>query len=150
MSTSKSRSEKFNPHQEEVASGFPIEPPKPSPAVVSNTFSQINPHKRASHSGPLSDQAEWAKAGKTVEDAPKSTVESDLTTSGLMITRRSLLAEERRERSGPKMMVRFPGSFKERSESLIPQHQKHHEQAAAPRSKGEEKANDTNPVLVSN
>lgn len=135
---SKSRSEKFNPHPEEVASGFPIDPPRPSQVVEATTESQGHHHKRASHSGPLSHQAAWAKAAKNPDDAPKVSTGADLSSmSGLVAARRSLLSEDRRDRSGssqqevPKLIARFPGSFKETSESLMQQDQKDHSQGAA-------------------
>ncbi|XP_031249760.1 probable serine/threonine-protein kinase At1g54610 [Pistacia vera] len=138
QSNSKSRSEMFNPHPEEVASGFPIDPPRPSQAVESTAEPQGHHHKRASHSGPLSHRAAWAKAGKNPDDAPKISAGADLSSmSGLVAARRSLLSEDRRERSSssqqeiPKLIARFPGSFKETSESLIQQDQKHQPQGVA-------------------
>ncbi|RVW79359.1 putative serine/threonine-protein kinase [Vitis vinifera] len=129
QSNSKSRSEKFNPHPEEVASGFPIDPPRPSQAIEDGSIDTQGPlHKRASHSGPLAHRAVWAKAGKNLDDAPKVSTGADLSTlSSLVAARRSLLSEDRREKSGSsqpdvsKLIVRFPGSFKEASESTIQQ-----------------------------
>ncbi|WKA12130.1 hypothetical protein VitviT2T_029550 [Vitis vinifera] len=138
QSNSKSRSEKFNPHPEEVASGFPIDPPRPSQAIEDGSIDTQGPlHKRASHSGPLAHRAVWAKAGKNLDDAPKVSTGADLSTmSSLVAARRSLLSEDRREKSGSsqpdvsKLIVRFPGSFKEASESTIQQDQKHQMQGA--------------------
>ncbi|XWS11028.1 hypothetical protein CRYUN_Cryun38cG0048300 [Craigia yunnanensis] len=151
QSNSKSRSEKFNPHPEEVASGFPIDPPRPSQAVVSNPDAQGNHHKRASHSGPLAHRAAWAKSGKNLDDAPKISTGADLSMmSGLVAARRSsLISEDRRERSGsspseaPKMIARFPGSFKEASESFIQQDPKHNVQQ-----KEDGRSNNKDPVLL--
>ncbi|XP_057728508.1 probable serine/threonine-protein kinase At1g54610 [Arachis stenosperma] len=151
---SQSRSEKFNPHPEEVASGFPIDPPRPSQAAEVSADPQVHQHKRASHSGPLTHRAAWAKAGKNQDDAPKISMGGggDLSTiSGLVAARRSMLSDDRRERSGssqveaPKIISRFPGSFKEPSESLMQQDQKHH--AHAPQ-KEEGRVNNKDPVLV--
>ncbi|KAK7244289.1 hypothetical protein RIF29_39109 [Crotalaria pallida] len=149
QSNSQSRSEKFNPHPEEVASGFPIDPPRPSHAVE---VSEAHQHKRASHSGPLTHRAAWAKAGKNQEDAPKISMGGDLSTmSGLVAARRSMLSDDRRERSGssqveaPKLISRFPGSFKEASESLMQQDQKHH--AHAPQ-KEDGRGSNKDPVMV--
>ncbi|KAG6755281.1 hypothetical protein POTOM_041100 [Populus tomentosa] len=135
---SKSRSEKFNPHPEEVASGFPIDPPRPSQAAESNMDPQGHHHKRASHSGPLSHRAAWAKASRNPDDAPKISTGADLSTiSSLVAARRSLLSEDRNERSGlaqpevPKLMARFPGSFKETSESFTQQDPKNPSQGVA-------------------
>lgn len=153
--TSQSRSEKFNPHPEEVASGFPIDPPRPSQAVEASMDSQVHQHKRASHSGPLTHRTAWAKAGKNQDDAPKISMGGDLSTiSGLVAARRSMLSDDRRERSGssqveaPKLISRFPGSFKEASESLMQQDQKHH--AHAPQKEDGRSSSNKDPILVSN
>ncbi|KAM7280300.1 hypothetical protein ACFE04_007434 [Oxalis oulophora] len=133
QSNSKSRSEKFNPHPEDVASGFPIDPPRPSHAVESNIEQRGHNPKRASHSGPLAHRAAWAKAGKNTDDAPKISTGVDLSSmSGLVAARRSLLSEDHRERSGhsqpdvQKLISRFPGSFKDNSESAIQRDHNHH------------------------
>ncbi|KAG4960797.1 hypothetical protein JHK87_037430 [Glycine soja] len=134
QANSQSRSEKFNPHPEEVASGFPIDPPRPSQAAGLIADPPVHQHKRSSHSGPLTHRAAWAnKAGKNQEDAPKISMGGDLSTvSGLVAARRSMLSDDRREWSGssqaeaPKLISRFPGSFKEASESMMQQDQKHH------------------------
>ncbi|KAJ8426391.1 hypothetical protein Cgig2_010934 [Carnegiea gigantea] len=120
---SKSRSEKFSSHQEEVASAFPIEPPRVSQAMEeSGVNGQGHPYKRASHSGLLVHQRAWSKGGKNLDDAP---------TSGPLSTR-SMLSEDNRDKSGslrrvaPKLVARFPGSFKETSASINGQDQMHH------------------------
>ncbi|KAL1567166.1 putative serine/threonine-protein kinaseisoform X1 [Salvia divinorum] len=122
---SKSRSEMFSSHPDEVASGFPIDPPRPSQSVdEANNEPQGSAHKRASHSGPLVNRAAWTKAGKNIEDASRNLGVADLSAmSGLVAARRSMLSEEHRERSYshhevPKLIARFPGSFKEVSESM--------------------------------
>lgn len=156
QSNSKSRSEKFNPHPEEVASGFPIDPPRPSQAVESNIDPQGHQHKRASHSGPLAHRAAWAKAGRNPGDVPKVSSGADLSTmSGFVAARRSLLSEDQRERSGPsqqevpKLMARFPGSFKEASESFVQQDQKHHSQGVGGSHQKEDgRMSNNDPVLV--
>ena len=89
---SKSWSEKFNPHPEEVASGFPIDPPRESQVTESSAGPQGHNHKRASHSGPLAQRAAWAKAGKNTDDAPKISTGADFS-SVLVAARRSLLSE---------------------------------------------------------
>ncbi|GAY47845.1 hypothetical protein CUMW_107390 [Citrus unshiu] len=68
---SKSRSEKFNPHPEEVASGFPIDPPRESQVAESS-------------SGP--------QGRKNTDDAPKISTGADFS-SVLVAARRSLLSE---------------------------------------------------------
>ncbi|KAF2286030.1 hypothetical protein GH714_009809 [Hevea brasiliensis] len=155
QSNSKSRSEKFNPHPEDVASGFPIDPPRPSQVVESSVDPHGQQHKKASHSGPLAHRSAWAKAGRTLDDAPKVSTGADLSTmSGLVAARRSLLSEDHRERSGPsqpevpKLMARFPGSFKEASESLV-QDQKHYSQGiASSHQKEDGRISNNDPVLV--
>ncbi|KAL8510241.1 hypothetical protein ACS0TY_017160 [Phlomoides rotata] len=130
---SKSRSEMFSSHPEEVASGFPIDPPRPSQSVEENNDPQGNIHKRASHSGPLVNRAAWAKTGKNMEDAPRNLGMADLSAmSGIVAARRSMLSEERREKpysqqEVPKLISRFPGSFKESSNSMMRQDQRQHE-----------------------
>ncbi|GAB2215745.1 hypothetical protein Droror1_Dr00020143 [Drosera rotundifolia] len=128
QSNSKSRSEMFNSHPEESASGFPMEPPRPSQTTEQGVNTQGNNHKRASHSGPLVHQAAWAKAGRHIDDAPKLSTGVDMPIMpGLVAARRSLLAEAQREKpralqsGAPKMIPRFAGSFKESSGSLTKQ-----------------------------
>uniref|UniRef100_A0A2P2M000 Serine/threonine-protein kinase n=1 Tax=Rhizophora mucronata TaxID=61149 RepID=A0A2P2M000_RHIMU len=156
QSNSKSRSEKFNPHPEEVASGFPIDPPRPSQAVESSRDSQSHQHKRASHSGPLAHRASWTKAGKYPDDAPKHSSGAELPTmSGIVAARRSLLPEDRKELSRtsqqevPKLIPRFPGSFKEASESFIQQGQEHQSQCLEGSYQNEDgRTGNKDPVLV--
>ncbi|KAL0320669.1 UNVERIFIED_CONTAM: putative serine/threonine-protein kinase [Sesamum radiatum] len=149
QSTSKSRSEMFSSHPEDVASGFPIDPPRPSHSVEETSNDpQGSIHKRASHSGPLVNRAAWTKTGKGMEEAPKSLAVADLSAmSGLVAARRSMLSDEHREKSYsqqgvPKLISRFPGSFKEASNSMSRQdHQKNNGLQE------DEKASN-NPVLV--
>lgn len=135
----------FNSHPEEVASGFPIDPPRPSQSVEENNDPHGNIHKRASHSGPLVNRAAWAKTGKNMEDAPRNLAMADLSAmSGIVAARRSMLSEERRDKSYsqqevPKLISRFPGSFKESSNSMMRQNSAQHE---------DDKASN-NPVPVS-
>lgn len=147
----------FNSHQEEVASGFPIDPPRPSQVVEeANNDPHGNLHKRGSHSGPLVHRAAWAKAGKNMEDAPKISNGADLSaTSGLVAARRSVLSEERREKAAslsqqeaPKLFARFPGSFKEASNSMMKQDQKNHA-VGGPYQNDDGKTNNHDPILVS-
>lgn len=152
QSNSKSRSEKFNPHPEEVASGFPIDPPRPSHAVEASIESHGHNHKRASHSGPLSHRAAWAKSTKNPDEAPKISNGADLSgMSGLVAARRSMLTEERRKRSNssqmdvPKVIGRFPGSFKEASDPF-PHDQK---PVAVGSNKKEDVRSNKDPIIVS-
>ncbi|XP_031404900.1 probable serine/threonine-protein kinase At1g54610 isoform X2 [Punica granatum] len=126
---SKSRSEKFNPHPEEVASGFPIDPPRPSQAAEASVDPQDPPHKRASYSGPLTNRAAWTKDGKKLDDKIASGAHYQVISGA--VTGRGLPSDDRRERSValqpevPKLIGRFPGSFKETTESLIQKDQRH-------------------------
>ncbi|KAL9232433.1 hypothetical protein vseg_007547 [Gypsophila vaccaria] len=157
QSSAKSRSEKFNNHQEEVASGFLFEPPRGFQAIEeSSTNKHAHIHKRASHSGPLVHQAASAKAGKNMDDAPKLSNGADLSTMiGSVAPRRSLLSEDKRERTSsllsgvPKLVARFPGSFKGASESTTRQDQLDRMQSFANAQQSEEeKSNNKDPVLL--
>ncbi|PIA35270.1 hypothetical protein AQUCO_03600144v1 [Aquilegia coerulea] len=131
QSNSKSRSEKFNPHQEDVASGFPIDPPRQS-QVLEETNRDPQGHyiKRASHSGPLVHRAAWAKAGRNHDDAPKVSNGADLSTLSSLVAARSLLTDGRREKCGPSqpevsnLIGKLPGSFNEVSDSIRKQDRK--------------------------
>ncbi|CAF2097438.1 hypothetical protein BRARA_E01551 [Brassica rapa] len=116
----RSRSEKFNPHPEEVASGFPIDPPRSSSqAFEPNRESQGNimvPHKRASHSGPLTRRSASAKGGRRNYQDPSQKVLSIAAADysaipGFAATRTSASQQET-----CRGMTRLPGSFKETSE----------------------------------
>lgn len=110
-------------------------------------------HKRASHSGPLTHRSAWAKAGKNQDDVQKISAGGDLSAvSGLVAARRSMLSDDRRERSGssqveaPKLISRFPGSFKEASDSLMQKDQKHHHIHASQNEEGRGSNKDSNLV----
>ncbi|KAI3857979.1 hypothetical protein MKW92_008282 [Papaver armeniacum] len=86
--STKSRSEKFNPHQQEVGSGFPRDPPRQSQAAEGKRQDQQGIHKRASHSGPLVHQTAWAK--KNQDEAPKVLSGTKISAlSGLVAAKRS-------------------------------------------------------------
>ncbi|KAG8045605.1 hypothetical protein GUJ93_ZPchr0008g11587 [Zizania palustris] len=61
----KSRSEMFNPTKEDSASGFPIEPPRLLPHVESSQDPQHVYSTRTFHSGPLVNQNNSSKSGRT-------------------------------------------------------------------------------------
>lgn len=114
QSNSKSRSEQFNPHPEEIASGFPIDPPRPSQAAELSINLKEHQHQRASHSGPLVHPASLANASRNLDDASEVSTGAELSNlSGSVAARRNLLSEYCRERSGssqpeaPKLMARF-------------------------------------------
>ncbi|KAG0484652.1 hypothetical protein HPP92_008543 [Vanilla planifolia] len=103
QSNSKSRSEKFNPHQEEVASGFPIEPPRSIPVLEAADFSQGHHPRRSSHSGPLANQGQWTKARKNDDHALKLSSAANLSTlSGLVAARRNAFLDGN-ERNGSQL-----------------------------------------------
>lgn len=144
----------FNSHPEEAASGFRIDPPRPSQSVEeANNDLQGTIHKRASHSGPLVNRMAWAKSEKNIEDASKSLAVANLSAmSGFVAARRSMLSEERRETSYsqqdiPKHIARFPGSFKEASNPTMRQDQKN--QGGADSQQNEDERASNNGVLVS-
>ncbi|TMW96115.1 hypothetical protein EJD97_007908 [Solanum chilense] len=155
QSNPKSRSEMFNSHPEEVASGFPIDPPRPSQVVEeasNDPHAQL--HKRGSHSGPLSHRAAWAKAGKNMDDAPKLSVADMSAMSGLVAARRSMFSEDRPDKSGshkqevPKLIARFPGSYKEASHSTMKQEQKNHALASSHHQNEDGRTSNNDPVLL--
>ncbi|XP_061368343.1 probable serine/threonine-protein kinase At1g54610 isoform X2 [Gastrolobium bilobum] len=142
---SKSRSEKFNPHPEE-ASGFPIDPPRPSQAVDVGVDPQVQQHKRASHSGPLAHHAAWAKTGKNQDDNPKISVGGDLSKISGLVSARS--GSSHMEAS--KLISRFPGSFKEAYDSTMQQDQRKHvnNSLVGASQKEEGRGSHKDPVLV--
>ncbi|XP_020572672.1 probable serine/threonine-protein kinase At1g54610 [Phalaenopsis equestris] len=90
---SKSRSEKFKPNQEEVASGFLIEPPQPTRVLEAAELSHGDYTHKISHSGPLVNRGQWASARKNdaaalkLSSAANSANLSSL--SGLVAARRN-------------------------------------------------------------
>ncbi|KAG8052900.1 hypothetical protein GUJ93_ZPchr0001g32371 [Zizania palustris] len=69
----KSRSEMFNPSKEDSASGFPIEPARPT-HVESSQDPQRVYSTRTFHSGPLVNQNNSSKSGRTKNDDGNGTV----------------------------------------------------------------------------
>ncbi|KAK4779384.1 hypothetical protein SAY86_006912 [Trapa natans] len=147
QSNSKSRSEKFNPHPEDVASGFPIDPPRPSHAAEASVDPQGPPHSRASHSGPLTNRATWAKEVRKSDKFSSGTHK----VSSRVPTGMDLPPDDRMGRpitlqsEMPKLIGRFPGSFKETSESLI-KDQRHPLQGF--HNKEEGKSSNKDPILL--
>ncbi|KAK2976314.1 hypothetical protein RJ640_029218 [Escallonia rubra] len=143
-SNPKSQSELFNPHRQEAASGFLIDPPRPTKAIkeVDKDF-QEHPSNRVSHSGPLVQGVGWTKAAKKYDDmsvAKKyddmSVVSSraDLSTHSGLVASRTLMSEEYRDKlvpSYPEATNRV-GRIGEPSDELMhmrKQEQKHHTQS---------------------
>lgn len=136
---SKSRSEMFNSQQEEAASGFPIDPPRPSqPVGSSSNDPQRQLPRRAAHSGPLADRT-----------APKiSAGEEDLSAlSGLVSARKNILCESREAPN--KLVSRFPGSFKDASNPTIKPSQMSHGPANTHQNhEGSSSNNSNDPVIL--
>ncbi|XP_042393000.1 probable serine/threonine-protein kinase At1g54610 isoform X1 [Zingiber officinale] len=91
----RSRSEKFNPCKEEIASGFPIEPPHVAPVLEVAEEPQNQFSNRSFHSGPLVHRNQLPKAWKNEEDLPKIFAVADL--SGLpqpATARRKVLSDD--------------------------------------------------------
>ncbi|XP_059663162.1 probable serine/threonine-protein kinase At1g54610 isoform X2 [Cornus florida] len=98
----KSRSEVFNPHQEEAASGFPLDPPRHTQDVreVGKDLLDHIP-KRAMHSGPLVPGFGWPKAGKKYDDISIVSTRADLSTLSDLVSSRTSLSEESHDKLGP-------------------------------------------------
>ncbi|KAA8524384.1 hypothetical protein F0562_010825 [Nyssa sinensis] len=94
-SNRQSHSELFNFHQEEAASGFPIDRPRQSQAVkaVGKDLPDHIP-KRATHSGPLVPGVGWTKAGKKYDDISIVSTRADLSTLSGLVASRTVLTEE--------------------------------------------------------
>lgn len=93
----KSRSELFNPHRDEAASGFPIDPPRP--AQVSSEMSKDhlqNPPDRVSHSGPLAPGVSWTMSGRKNDDISIVSTRNSLSTG--LVASRGLLSVESRDK----------------------------------------------------
>ncbi|XP_047317159.1 probable serine/threonine-protein kinase At1g54610 [Impatiens glandulifera] len=121
FSTTKSRSEKFNSHQE-VASGFPIDPPRPSQVIEEETTKDHleNVHKRASHSGPLTRRSGWSKTGKNMDESPKISTGADLARSHLLSDDHLEKPDYSQQMDVPKVIIsRYSGSYKDSSESTM-------------------------------
>ncbi|XP_077226650.1 protein kinase superfamily protein [Tasmannia lanceolata] len=146
---SKSRSEKFNPHQEEVASGFPIDPPRQvQPLEEANEDTQMHFRNRASHSGPLVHRSAWAKVRKNEDDAPKVSAGPDLSAlSGLVAARRNVSSDDRREKFGPSQAeVTNPvGRLQESSGEEASGHTRKHDQLSLQKEDG--RIGNKDPVL---
>lgn len=89
QANSMSRSEKFNPNQEEVASGFPLEPPRPTPLLDVVEVSRGHFTHRSSHSGPLVNRVQWARSRKSDNEALKVSSPNPPELSGLVAARRN-------------------------------------------------------------
>ncbi|XP_075476142.1 putative serine/threonine-protein kinase At1g54610 [Primulina tabacum] len=92
---SKSRSELFNSQEEEVASGFPIDPLQPVQGIMQTNKDQPQKHpERYSHSGPLAPGVGWTYSGRKNDDFSTGSNRSDLSAlSGLVASRAFSKAE---------------------------------------------------------
>ncbi|GAA0161634.1 hypothetical protein Leryth_015525 [Lithospermum erythrorhizon] len=151
QSNLKSRSEMFSSHQE-VAAGFPIDPPRPSQAMEreSNDL-QEHIHKRGSHSGPLVHRAALTKAANNMRDTPKLSMGVELSSiSSFVAARRSLLSEDcngRPVQKVSKLVGRFPGSFNEASNSSMKKEESKLMLSGSHQSK-EERASSNDPIIL--
>ncbi|XP_072965644.1 probable serine/threonine-protein kinase At1g54610 [Typha angustifolia] len=93
---SRSRSEKFIPH-EEVASGFPIEPPRPAPGVGAAEDSQGPSSYRSSHSGPLVHRNQWSRTRRNEGEIPRASGVANLSAlAGSVSARRNVSLDDNR------------------------------------------------------
>ncbi|KAK1275529.1 putative serine/threonine-protein kinase [Acorus gramineus] len=124
---SKSRSEKFNLHPEDVASGFPFEPPRQAAVPEAKEDSQGHYGNRGSHSGPLVHRSAWAKVRKNEDDTSKVPSGANLSAlSGLVAARRSVLSDDAREKAGPQPDAMTPsGRFSESGNDASESMRKH-------------------------
>ncbi|WOL02061.1 putative serine/threonine-protein kinase [Canna indica] len=94
QANSRSRSEKFNSLQEEVASGFPIEPPRVAPVLEVSEEPHNQLSNRSFHSGPLVHRSQLSKAWKNEENLPKVSAAADSGLPGLATARRKVLSDD--------------------------------------------------------
>lgn len=115
----KSRSELFNPHKEEAASGFPIHPSRPKQGLKHMSTDQMqNPTERISHSGSLAPGVSWSLSGRKKDDSSiVSTTRSNISTLSGPVASRVLSAVESRDPlnsshvEAMNQVGRFSGSF---------------------------------------
>ncbi|KAF7822981.1 putative serine/threonine-protein kinase [Senna tora] len=100
-SSSKSRSELFNPPRES-ASGLLVFPHKQSEDVkeVENNFSG-HFYRRPSHSGPLVQGSGWAKVGKDVDEQHLGSNRLNLSKLSGLVASRTLVSKDHEEKSLP-------------------------------------------------
>jgi len=93
-SSSKNRSELYNPHRGAV-SGILVFPHKKSEDAkeIENNFSG-HIYKKPSHSGPLVPGSAWAKGAKEVDDVPPVSIRGNLSKLSGLVASRTLLPED--------------------------------------------------------
>ncbi|KAI3457241.1 hypothetical protein Pfo_013904 [Paulownia fortunei] len=95
----KSRSELFNPHKEEAASGFPIDPPRPAQGLKEMSKDHLqNPPQRVSHSVPLAPGVGWTLSGRKNNDTSIVSTRNDLSTISGLVASRALSSVESRDK----------------------------------------------------
>lgn len=136
-SNPKTRSELFNPHKDEAASGFLIDLPRQTQAPKEMSKDQMeHPPNRASYSGPLVPGVGWTKAGKKYDDISMVSTRTNLSSISGLVASRTLLTEESRDKFAPShteatdRVGRFSGSFDELGSSRK-QDRKHQTQGIA-------------------
>ncbi|KAL8126779.1 hypothetical protein AgCh_013897 [Apium graveolens] len=103
-SNPKTRSEQFNRHKDEVASDFPIGPPRLSQALKEVRKEQMEqPPNRVSYSGPLVPGVGWTKAAKKYDEISVVSTRTNLSSlSGLVASRTS---EDSRDKYFPSNQI---------------------------------------------
>lgn len=151
---SKSRSEKFSSQHEDVASGFPMEPPRQGSVLEAAEDPRSRFPNRASYSGPLVHRDQWAKSRKDSE-TPKASMAANLSSlEGLMETRRNASMNESREKYGSEMdPAGFAGRFSESRNDLSDSARKgddeiYHSHLSGSRRRGDEKSSSRDQELV--
>ncbi|CAA6665712.1 unnamed protein product [Spirodela intermedia] len=139
---SKSRSEKFGSQHEDVASGFPIEPPRQGSVLEAAEESRTRFPNRASYSGPLVHRDQWAK-GRKDSETPKASMAANLNAS----------LNESREKYGSEMdPTGFAGRLSESRNDLSDSARKgdeiYHSHLSGSRRRGEEKSSSRDQELA--
>ncbi|KAK1388883.1 putative serine/threonine-protein kinase [Heracleum sosnowskyi] len=105
-SNPKTRSEQFNRHKDEAASGFPIDPPRATHALKEVRKEQMEqPANRASYSGPLVPGVGWTKAAKKHEAMPVVLPRTNLSSLSGLVASRTLTSEDSRDKFFPPHQV---------------------------------------------
>ena len=105
-SNPKTRSEQFNRHKDEVASGFPIDPPRQSQALKEVRREQMEqPPNRASYSGPLVPGVGWTKAARKYDEVSVVSTRTNLSTLSGLVASRTLTSEDARDKYFPSHQV---------------------------------------------
>ncbi|KAK1389310.1 putative serine/threonine-protein kinase [Heracleum sosnowskyi] len=150
------RNEKFNPRQEESASGFSIKPPRPRAGdeVIcrrERTLHQNTSHY-TSHSGPLVQRAARDEVGKNMNYAPKipsNSVSSRM--SSFAIPKRSLAVKEWRVKYESSQLevtrgIRKPGSYNEAYDFTRKQDDDGHKQSIVSHANEDARSSNRDPL----